>query len=286
MKDYFGMKLSVIGLIGAVLIIGLAGCKYFDAAKNMPQSIGRDYSDFFGDSKASVVFYRSERNEYIVYNKAGANIRHSPCSTFKIVSTLMGLDAGAVASADTRLGYDGAKYEYTAWNKDVTLEEAFRASCVWYYKKLTAKLEKPYVQETLNRLHYGNCDISVWNNSGHNAFWLVSTLQISPLEQTKVLRAIFSGKSGFKPEHVAILKNCMKYDNIGAIGFYGKTGTGRNHNTNHLEGWFVGFLALSDGELVYYAVHMADPDKDISGPMVRGIVEKIVKQTFPEKHRN
>lgn len=280
------MRLSVIGLICVVFITGLTGCKYFDAAENMPQSVERDYSVFFGDSKASVVFYRPERNEYIVYNKSGANIRHSPCSTFKVVSTLMGLDAGAVASVDAKLGYDGVKHEYMAWNKDVTLEEAFRASCVWYYKKLTAKLEKSYVQETLNRLHYGNCDINAWNSNGHNGFWLESTLQISPLEQTNVLRTIFSGKSGFKPEHVAILKNCMKYDNIGAIGFYGKTGTGRNHNTNHLEGWLVGFLALPDGELVYYAVHMADPGNDISGPVVRGIVEKIVKLTFPEKHKS
>lgn len=275
------MKISGIGLFCVSLVIVLNGCKSSDALENMPKNIERNYSGSFGSSTGSVVFFRPERGEFIVYNEERMNIRHSPCSTFKIVSTLMGLDAGVVVSADTRLGYDGTKYGYKTWNKDLTLDEAFRASCVWYYKKLLTGLNKAYVQETLDRLHYGNCDISVWNNEGHNAFWLESTLKISPLEQVRVLNAIFSGKSGFKAEHVAILKNCMKHDKIGEIGFYGKTGTGRNCRTNHLEGWFVGFLELPPGgAIVYYAVYAADPDKDISGPDVRIITEKIVRETF------
>lgn len=166
----------------------------------------------------------------------------------------MGLDGGGLADLNARLGYDGTKYEYDTWNRDLTLSEAFRFSCVPYYKKLTGRLEKTYVQEVLGRLGYGNRDISVWNSNGHNVFWIESSLLISPREQLRVLERIFSGRSGFSQRHVALLKECMRYESIGKIGFYGKTGTGRNHNTNRLEAWCVGFLEYPDGGIVYLAV--------------------------------
>ncbi len=205
-----------------------------------------------------------------------ADCRFPPCSTFKIVSTLMGLDRGILAGLDTRLGYDGTKYEYDTWNRDLTLLEAFRFSCVPYYKKLTGRLDKAYVQDVLERLGYGNRDISVWNRNGHNVFWIESSLMISPREQLAVLKRIFSGKSGFSPSHVALLKECMRYGNIGQVEFYGKTGTGRNHNTNRLEAWCVGFLEYPDGGIVYYAAHKADCRRDIAGGEVRDAVREFI----------
>ena len=121
-----------------------------------------------------------------------AEKRFPPCSTFKIVSTLLGLDCGVVTGPDSRLGYDGTRYETAAWNRDLSLREAFQLSCVPYYKKLVGKLEKAYVQRRLDALAYGNSDISVWNSNGHNVFWIESSLLISPAEQIGVLRRIFS----------------------------------------------------------------------------------------------
>ncbi len=191
-----------------------------------------DLKPCFGKASASAVFSCPARKETLVFNRAGAETRISPCSTFKIVSTLMGLDSGVLKGKETRLGYDGTKYDFKDWNHDVTLEEAFRASCVWYYMKLTDRLDKAYVQKTLDRFDYGNRDLSVWNKSGNNGFWLESCLRISPAEQVRVLEKIFGGESGFRPEHVALLKDLMRYDSIGKVGFYGKTGTGRNPELN------------------------------------------------------
>ena len=108
-----------------------------------------------------LLFENPAKGEIFAYGDAGlADFRFPPCSTFKIVSTLMGLDGGGLADLNARLGYDGTKYEYDTWNRDLTLSEAFRFSCVPYYKKLTGRLEKTYVQEVLGRLGYGNRDIS------------------------------------------------------------------------------------------------------------------------------
>lgn len=217
--------------------------------------------------------------EILAYGDAGlADSRFPPCSTFKIVSTLMGLDRGVLADCNSRLGYDGTKYEYDTWNRDLTLLEAFRFSCVPYYKKLTGRLEKTYVQGVLDRLSYGNRDISVWNSNGHNVFWIESSLLISPREQLRVLERIFSGGSGFSPRHVALLKECMRYGDIGKIRFYGKTGTGRNHNTNRLEAWCVGFLEYPDGGIVYYAAHGADRNRDVVSGELRESIRRFVSK--------
>ena len=202
-------------------------------------------------------------------NRTLAEHRFPPCSTFKIVSTLMGLDSGVLTGPESRLGYDGTRYEFAAWNGDLTLREAFRTSCVPYYKKLTGKLDRRTVQKTLDRLNYGNCDISVWNSNGHNVFWIESSLLISPLEQLGVLEKIFSGRSGFAPGHVELLRECMRDGCAGDWTLYGKTGSGRNHNTNRLEGWFVGFAEPADGKPVFFAAHGAAPDRDVNGPEMR-----------------
>ena len=134
------------------------------------------------------------------------------------------------------------------------------------------------MQSILDQLEYGNCDISVWNSNGHNVFWIESSLLISPLEQISVLKKIFSRAPVFSPENTAILKTCMKNGQVNRWTVYGKTGTGRNHNSNFLEAWFVGFAENSAGTKIFFAAHGADPERDVSSPEVREIVMKLLER--------
>ena len=232
--------------------------------------------------ETAAVFYTPGASELLVFGDGAlAGERFIPCSTFKIISTLMGLDSGVLSGKSARLGYDGQKHEYEAWNRDVTLQEAFQASCVWYYKKLVGKLDKSYVQRTLDRLHYGNADISVWNRNGHNVFWIESSLLISPEEQVAVLADIFSGGAGFRPEHVAILRDCMDAGTVGDFRMYGKTGTGRNHNTNFLESWYVGFVEIPGKDRVFFAIHGADPKRNVASASLRETIAALIRQLGP-----
>lgn len=256
-------------LLGVVLL-GVAGCRSV--------SVVEKHAAGWSDRPGYVLLLAEpESNTMLCYgDAAAARKRYPPCSTFKIISTLAGLEAGVVSGPEARLGYDGTRYEYESWNRDVTLKEAFRASCVWYYKKLTGKLDKVYVRRVLERLDYGNCDISVWNSNGHNVFWIESSLLISPEEQLAVLERIFSGASGFTAEQVGILKDCMRYDDIGPVRFFGKTGTGRNHITNRLEAWCVGLLEFPGGKRWFFATHGADPDNDVSSAALRESIRSLV----------
>ena len=269
----FKYKINVILTVLATLF--MAGCSSLNTHE--PVCVETDYRKFFHGVNGSVVFYCQESNEYRIFNPALCKMRYSPCSTFKIFSTLMGLDSGVLQSACTKMGYDGTQYKINTWNHDVTLEEAFRASCVWYYEKMIAKLSRNDIQNKLNLLNYGNCDIGAWDDKSSNVFWIESTLQISPVEQVNFLHKVFDRKIGFKPEHIALVKSFMRYDDIGDIAFYGKTGTGRNHRTGHLEAWFAGFLETPEQKRCYFAIHIDHPERDVNSPAAREIIRSIIK---------
>ncbi|EQJ04180.1 penicillin-binding transpeptidase domain-containing protein [Clostridioides difficile] len=187
--------------------------------KNKKEKINMvDYSDCFEGISGGAIFYNTKNKEYNIYNKELIETRRSPCSTFKIVSTLIGLEKGVINSKESVMGYDGTEYPNKNWNKNLSLEEAFKESCVWYYKKLIDKVDAKSVQNILDDLKYGNCDISEWegdlkNGKGHlNGFWLESSLQISPKEQVQTMAKIFEGDTNFKKEHINILRDIMKID--------------------------------------------------------------------------
>ncbi|MGL4774618.1 MAG: penicillin-binding transpeptidase domain-containing protein [Clostridium sp.] len=233
-----------------------------------------DFTENFKGIKGGAIFYTPNSNKYDVYNEEVLDEEISPYSTFKIISTLMGLEKGVITSKNTKLGYDGKKYSNEAWNKDVTLEEAFQSSCVWYFEKLVASLDKSYVQEVLNNLGYGNKDLSAWNNNGHNTFWISSSLKISPREQIEVLRKIFEGESTFKKENIDLLKEIMYVDGDSIFSIYGKTGSAKDTNS-----WFVGIVEVNF-EKTYFAIRLKDENIKLGGNKAKEIGIEIIKEYF------
>jgi len=94
---------------------------------------------------------------------------------------------------------NGTTYPTDAWNNNLTLNEAFKTSCIWYFRQIVDMVGMNEVQRELEDLEYGNCDISEWNGSkinlmdSLNGFWLGSSLKISTIEQVQVMKKIFGG---------------------------------------------------------------------------------------------
>ncbi len=257
--------------------------------KTVPDIKNVDYSDCFYGINGCAVFFNRDTKVYTMYNKELCEKRTSPCSIFKIVTTIMGLDKGILTSVDTRMGYDKTIYPTDKWNKDLSLKDAFKESCVWYFRKVIDQIGQSDVKNYLDKLNYGNCDISAWDGSGINAlpelngFWLESSLEISPIEQVNVLADIFNEKTNFSKQNIAILKNIMLTQKIRKTSIYGKTGTGQNIKTKHRDnGWFVGMLENFD-EVYYFAVHLDDENKEVTGQMAKEIAIDIIKKYYTEK---
>lgn len=222
--------------------------------------------EYFDGVNGTAIFYYPESDTYAVYQKELSEKRSSPCSTFKIFSTYVGLDMGVIQMNDSVRTWNGTTYWYEPWNRDIGLPDAFRQSCVWYYRQVIDDIGQPVMQAHIDEMNYGNRDISDWQgdlNEGEplaelKGFWLESSLKISPKEQIQVLRRIMEHPE--KGELANTLKLLMLTRDDAATGLkvYGKTGFGRVDGKN-TDAWFVG-LYERDGKTAYFALRLDDPD--------------------------
>lgn len=237
-----------------------------------------DLSNYFHGINGCAVLYRPDENEYSFYNESLCKQEISPYSTFKIISALSGLENGILQDETSTMNYNGAKYAVPEWNGNLTLQDAFQSSCIWYFRQVIDAVGADEMENQLKALDYGNCDISQWNGSGINpqeelnGFWLDSSLKISPLGQVKVLAELFEGKAAFRDENIEILKGIMLVAESDTYKIYGKTGSGSAGKA-----WFVGFKE-KDERNEYFAVCLDDEEnKDrISGNAAKEIALDIM----------
>lgn len=187
------------------------------------------------DIAATLLVSSSDGAEQHVYNASRANKRFSPASTFKVLNTLVALQLGIVKSAESPFKWDGSKHSVPSWNRDQTLDSAFRISCVWCYQKIAREVGLERYREVLENHDYGNKHTS----DQVDLFWLNGKIKISAVEQVQILRDIADYSIGFKREHIDILKTIMLVEQTSDYSLYAKTGwTGPERHI----GWYVGFV--------------------------------------------
>ena len=207
-----------------------------------------------------------------------------PQATFKIVSSLIGLENGIIDPENSTRTWSGEIFWNEDWNKDIDFREAFRTSCVWYYRQVIDEIGEDLMQRELDRLQYSNCDISDWegtlntnnNNRALTGFWLESSLKISPKEQVEVMERIFGKDSEYSEETQDELKQVMllpESDNA-ALSIYGKTGMGKANGVV-VDAWFTGFAESTTGE-IYFCVRLGrTDDMDVSSSLAKEIAIQI-----------
>lgn len=199
-----------------------------------------------------------------------------PCSTFKIWNTAIGLETGILTSAGQPFWkWDGQKRFLDTWNEDLTLKEAFAASCVPAYQQLARQIGAIRMDEWLKKIGYGNEDTS----AGIDAFWLPEpgrkTILISPDQQAALLVKLVQGELPFSKQTLTLLKEIMLAKKTERGTLYGKTGTGNIGPGDIYLGWFVGYV--ESGEKTYtFAVTLKAPK--ITGRDARAIIEKLLEE--------
>lgn len=244
-----------------------------------------DWKNYFDGINGSAVIYNPSENNYQIYNQEMAFSQRSPCSTFKIISSLIALENKVIILDESIRTWSGEIFWNENWNRDINFEEAFRTSCVWYYREIIDEIGKDTMQKELNKLHYGNCDISDWegylntnnNNRALTGFWIESSLKISPKEQVEVLERIFGEHSVYSQETQNSLKQVMLLSEgqNGDMLIYGKTGLGKSHGVT-IDAWFAGF-ADTDDERKYFCVYLGETNgKDVSSTKAKEIAIELI----------
>ena len=188
MKNYIKVNLLLFSFL---ILVTTGGCgnirKEFKEEKNNKKISYIDLSKYFTGYEGTFVLFDKNKGEYTIYNQAKSQTRVSPCSTFKIINSLIGLETKVLYDENTTFKWDGTKYQIESWNKDQTLRSAVSNSVVWYFAKVASQVGKDKMQNYLNKFNYGNKDIS----GGLTSFWLQSSLRISPTEQVDMLRKLY-----------------------------------------------------------------------------------------------
>ena len=199
--------------------------------------------------EGTFVLYQPSNNQYTVYNLKRARERFTPASTFKIPHSLIGLETGAISSIDEVFPYDGKPRELPIWEKTMDLREAMKVSCVPIFQTIARRIGKKRMKEWIDRLHYGNEDIS----GPIDGFWLGSSLRISAMEQAKFLARLAEGKLPVSSKTVADVKELLVLEKMPEYTLYGKTGY------HPPVGWWVGWLE-KDGQIYTVAVNIRMTD--------------------------
>lgn len=250
-----------------------------------PEIVEADWSNYFNGLNGTAVVYDATNQQYTIYNRDLAVTESSPCSTFKIISSLIALENGIIEPENSTRTWSGEIFWNEDWNKDIDFPEAFRTSCVWYYRQVIDDIGQDLMQRELDKLQYGNCDISDWegrlntNNSNRalTGFWIESSLLISPKEQVEVMERIFGDNSVYSEETQSELKQVMLAPEVSSanISIYGKTGMGKASGIV-VDAWFTGFAESTTGK-IYFCVRLGRSDgMNVSSSLAKEIAIKIV----------
>ena len=249
---FWGISLfSLMGCLALTNAQGITGPVQEEKAPKLQQSVTyEDLSSYFKEYDGSFVLLDLESGHYQVYNDANSKKRVSPDSTYKIISSLVGLETEVVTNENAQMEWDGTIHPFEQWNKDQTLTSATINSVSWYFQKVDSLVGKTRIESYLKQMGYGNVDLS----GGINEFWLESSLKISPIEQVKILEKLYTYELPFSRRNIDIVKKTIKLSDQDKITLYGKTGTGIV-NGNQLNGWFVGFVE-SKGKVFAFATNI------------------------------
>lgn len=274
------MQVRIFLLIGALMLTSsFLGNSSAGVTKEAHLS-KEDLSDKFGGYEGCFVLLDQKRNQYTIYNYEKANKQVSPCSTFKIMNTLIGIDAGVIRDENTKFLWDGTDYKNPSWNRDQTLAEAVRNSTFWYFQRNASQVGSERMQFYLDRMNYGNSDIS----GGLTVFWEQSSLKISPLEQVQFIQKIHQGETIFSSSATDVLKKVIWISEKDGVALFGKTGSGLREEgrfipegpeDGYVRGWFVGYVE-NDGN-VYYVSTLIEGKDQAYGGKAREITLEILK---------
>jgi len=196
--------------------------------------LGKLFAD--ADMEGTFVLYDVDADRFIGHNRARAETRFIPASTFKIVNSLIGLEVGAVSSVDEVLPYGGKPQPNKAWEWDMGLREAIKISNVPIYQELARRIGLERMRENIAKLDYGNGEIG----NVVDDFWLIGPLTISASEQSQFLALLAQDDLPFSDEVQAQVKEIAKLEQGEGWTLYGKTGSKPD------VGWWVGWVQKGD----------------------------------------
>ena len=219
--------------------------------------------------RGTLVIANLDDSEHAVHDAARAAVRYPAASTFKILNSLIALEAGAVRGLDEVFVWDGQARAFPAWNRDQTLASAYQVSCVWCYQEIARRVGPERYRRELRAARYGELTEPFVTDS----FWLDGSLRISANEQLDFLRRLIRRQLPYSAAAYATLRDLMVIERAGSAVIRAKTGwaTGANPPI----GWYVGYL--ENGRATWIFALNIDVRSEADLPLRRELVMQALR---------
>ncbi len=261
MKNWYNLLL---------FFIGFAGC----TSNNV--TIDNSLKNFFDDNHVQGTFglFNNGSGQFTIYNLPRfKDSAYLPASTFKIVNSLIGLETGKISDDKMVIKWDGIKRR-PEWDKDLTMEQAFKVSAVAYYQEVARRIGKDTMQFWLDSLGYA----SRYKRaiiSKIDTFWLDNSVKITADEQLGLFKKLYFDQLPFQKRSMRIVKEVMEMEKNSNYTLSYKTGWGFRENGNAL-GWVVGWV-VENQHPYFFALNM-DGAHNINPEIRMNILKGILKQ--------
>ena len=233
---------------------------------------------YFDENHVTGTFglYDNGQGQFTIYNLSRfKDSAYLPASTFKIVNSLIGIETGTITNEKMVIPWDGIPRR-PEWDKDLTMEEAFKVSAVPYYQEVARRIGKHTMQHWLDTLGYGSRYGKAIIKTSIDTFWLDNSIKITSDEQLGLVKKLYFKQLPFQGRSQDIVKRIMLQENNANYNLSYKTGWGFRENGNAI-GWVVGWIEENQHPYLFVLNVEGPHNTDIA--IVRmNILKGILKQ--------
>lgn len=191
-------------------------------------------------------FLNNADGKITVYDMSLDTQRFLPASTFKMVSSLIGLETGVITDEKMLIKWDGVKRNKD-WDRSMNMKDAFKVNNVPYFQEVVRRVGADTMQQWLDTLGYGTRKIT----GPLDSFWLNNSLRISPDEQLGLLKRLYFDQLPFRKGVQETVRTLMLQEDNTAYRLSYKNGYGTDEKGNRI-GWLCGWI--EENKHVYFFV--------------------------------
>jgi len=259
---------------------------YFGACSSNNVTEDNSLKKYFDSAHVTGCFglFDNSQGQFTIYNLAAfKDSAYLPASTFKIINSLIGIETGRISNENMVIKWDGITRFYDpgdtafAWNKDLTMKEAFKVSAVPYYQEVARRIGKDTMQHWLDTLGYGQRYGKFSITSNIDTFWLDNSLKVTADEELGVVKRLYFDQLPFFKSTQKTVRNVMLQEDNANFKLSYKTGWGTKPNGDPI-GWIVGWIEENRHPYFFVLQLISDnPHYDMK-PARIGILKSILRE--------
>lgn len=241
-------------------------------------TVNKELEKFFTENKVTGTFgiFNNGSGQFTVYNlKRFRDSAYLPASTFKIVNSLIGLETGKITDENMVISWDGKVRGNTAWNRDLTMAEAFKVSAVPYYQEVARRIGRDTMLQYLDTIGYGVRENKPAINQ-IDSFWLNNAIKITADEQVGLVKKLYFDQLPFQKRSMRIVKDVMVQERNANYTLAYKTGLGFTESGEAL-GWVVGWI-VENSHPHFFALNITGAHNAEMIAVRMKILKQILKQ--------